>query len=237
MDKKLREAQLKILNIFAKGSKHFALCGGTALELFYLNHRFSADLDFFSPIYDHREIGNLVRSFKKEYSPEIKLESEFTLSDRARVRFYVIPVQGSSRPLKLDFVEDIVFNAPHIKKFKGVRVYAVENIYLQKIFAIVGGNPEIDEIGRQTMHGRQVARDVFDIYMLSKMIMPLHLFLKGASKDLQRGMVHWYRTFPRQEIKLDLLDLDIYEKNFDSREMIIYLEKEIKEFMKEVLTR
>lgn len=71
--------------------------------------------------------------------------------------------------------------------------------------------------------------------MLSEKIQPLHIFLKKAPAYLQRGIVHWYRTFPRQEIKLSLLDLDIYDKQFDSKEMVIYLEDEIKKFTDEAI--
>jgi predicted nucleotidyltransferase component of viral defense system len=49
MDKIIRQAQLEALRAFARTTKSFALSGGTALELFYLKHRFSRDLDFFSP--------------------------------------------------------------------------------------------------------------------------------------------------------------------------------------------
>lgn len=45
----------------------------------------------------------------------------------------------------------------------------------------------------------------------------------------------WYRTFSRQDLKLALIDLDIYELNFNSREMIVYLENEIKQFIRKVI--
>jgi hypothetical protein len=48
-------------------------------------------------------------------------------------------------------------------------------------------------------------------------------------------MAGWYQTFSRQELKLGLLDLDIYEHKFDAKEMIIYLESQIKKFVKQVL--
>ncbi|MBW2552855.1 MAG: hypothetical protein KAS98_05075 [Deltaproteobacteria bacterium] len=48
-------------------------------------------------------------------------------------------------------------------------------------------------------------------------------------------MVHWYRTFSRQQLKLDLLDMAIYDPKFNSAEMIMYLENEIKHFMREVI--
>ena len=137
--------------------------------------------------------------------------------------------------MKIDFVEDVLFERPSIRKIEGVRVYSVENIYFQKIAAISGTQLEIDEIGRQITEGRKEARDVFDVYMLSKKIKPLHTFLKNVPTLLQRGIIHWYRTFSRQGIKLALMDLDIYEPGFNSKEMITYLENEIKKFIREVI--
>jgi hypothetical protein len=152
--------------------------------------------------------------------------------DRARVRFYVIPVRGSDRPLKIDFVEDVVFKKPEIRKFDKVPVYSAENMYLQKIMAITGIEFSEDDIGRLHAGGRNKARDVFDLYMLSKKICELHIFLRQHPHQIKRGIVHWYQTFSRQDILLELLDLDIYDKNFDARKMIIYLEEEIKKFIK-----
>lgn len=235
MDFKIRGAQLKILDVFSKKAEDFALSGGTALELYYLNHRFSADLDFFSPKYELAEINDLVLAFKKHLNCKIELESEFMAGGRANVRFYTIPIKGSDRPLKIDFVEDVIFAKPDIKKIKVVRVYSVENIYLQKIFAITGMHLETDDTGRQITGGRRESRDIFDIYVLSRKIQPLHIFLKNVSQQLQRGMIHWYRTFSRQELKFALLDLDIYDKKFDAKEMITYLENEIKKFIKGVI--
>jgi predicted nucleotidyltransferase component of viral defense system len=203
--------------------------------LYYLRHRFSADLDFFSPKYDVTEINNLISAFEKQVKKKIHLESELTAGGKASVRFYTLPVKGSGRPLKIDFVEDVLFKRPVILKIEGVRVYSAENIYFQKIAAISGTQTEIDDVGRQIIEGRKEPRDVFDVYMLSKKIQPLHIFLKNVPAQLQRGIVHWYRTFSRQDLKLALIDLDIYEMNFNSKEMIVYLENEIKQFIKEVI--
>jgi len=232
---KVREAQKRVLDIFSKEARNFALAGGTALELYYLHHRFSADLDFFSSKYSVSEIDNLVSAFKKYGESRISLESELIAGGRAKVRFYTIPVKGSERPLKIDFVEDVSFDKPKIRKIKGVRVYGVDNIYFQKIVAIAGTLIGEDEVGRRIMEGRKEARDIFDVYMLSKNIQPLHLFLRSIPAPLQRGMVHWYRTFSRQELKLALLDMAIYDQKFNSAEMIMYLENEIKHFMREVI--
>ena len=235
MDKKLREVQLKCLKAFSDVAKNFALAGGTALELYYLHHRFSFDLDFFSTEYNLDEIDSLVKKFRQTLGVPLQLENELDLPQKAKVRFYTVLIDGFERPLKIDFVQEVFFKTPKIETFHCVRVYSAENIYIQKTIAIAGLNSETDDIGKEIMEGRMQARDVFDLYMLSKKIMPLHLFLKNLSNQLQRGMIHWYRTFSREHIKLELLGLEIYDKAFDVKQMILYLEDEIKIFIKEVV--
>ena len=149
--------------------------------------------------------------------------------------FYTVPIRNSARALKIDFIEDVIFNKPKITRFSGVPVYSIENIYWQKVAALAGTGSRQDEIGREVTKGRMEARDAFDIFVLSKKIRPLHIFLKKLPGDLQRGIVHWYRIFSRQDMKLSLLDLDIYDRGFNAREMIVYLENEVKEFIKQIL--
>lgn len=235
MDKNIRITQKEVLKVFSRHAKDFALSGGTALELYYLHHRFSVDLDFFSPKYNVNEIDNLVNKFKETLKLDIKLENKLMAKNMAKVMFYTMSLKDSERPLKIDFVEDVLFDNPDIENFEGIRVYSAENIYLQKITAITGTHVRIDHIGREIMQGRFEARDAFDIYMLSKKIEPLHIFLKKAPGHIQRGIVQWYRRFSRTEIKLALLELDIYVSKFNSKEMIIYLEKEIEKFIRETL--
>jgi len=233
MENSIRQVQKKVLKIFARKSSSFALAGGTALELFYLHHRFSVDLDFFSTRYNIPEISKIILELKKDFKG-VKLESELKILGKAKVRFYSIPIKGN-RQLKLDFVEDVISKSPKISKFGGISIYSIEDIYFHKIVAITGMRQDEDQVGRKMMQGRRQSRDVFDIYMLSKKIKPLHIFMKKIPAVLQRGMVHWYRTFSRQDLKLALLDLDIYDKKFNAREMVIYLEKEIKTFISEAI--
>lgn len=235
MNTPLRQAQLKALAVFAKKPGHFALAGGTALELYYLKHRFSADLDFFSPVFRRAEINSILAELKAAFGKKPTLENEFSAPDRAKVIFYTIPVKGSRRPLKLDFVEEVLSLRPEIKRFNGIPVYAPKAIYFHKISALTGTMPYLDDTGSEVSEGRMAARDVFDVYMLSRKIMPLHIFLKPLSSQWQRGIIHWYRSFSRHELKIALLDLDIYDKKFNATQMILYLEDEIKKFIKEVM--
>lgn len=235
MEAAIREAQKAVLKIFSGIKTNFALAGGTALELYYLHHRYSSDLDFFSPKFKDSDIKKIVAELGREINKGIRFESELTREGMARVRFYSLPVREAERVLKIDFVEDVFLKKPKIKNFGKVPVYSAEDIYFLKIIALAGSGAVIDSTGRWRMEGRQKARDVFDVYMLSKKIKPLHLFLKNIPSPWQRGMIHWYRTFSRHEFQLALLDMEIYDRQVDSRKIILYLEHEIKLFTKELL--
>jgi predicted nucleotidyltransferase component of viral defense system len=235
MDTIIRAAQWKILKTFGSAAKSFALAGGTALELFYLQHRFSRDLDFFSPKYPAKEIDDLVARFSQAVGKPFKIEAEFTAADHARVKFYSTKVKGAEQPLKIDFVEDVFLNDPNVRKFNGIPVYSARDIYFQKIITLTGTSLTNDAIGRARTTGRREARDIVDLYYLSKKIEPLHKFINKLDRQYQRGMIEWYRSYSRQETKLGALDLEIYERDFDVSELIRYLDAEIKKFMKEVV--
>ena len=89
-------------NIFSTFSREkiasqFYFTGGTALSVFYLNHRESEDLDFFSEKdFDPDEINRLIRSFTE------KNMFRFRFTKRANVRIYEI-LKGNQLILKVDF--------------------------------------------------------------------------------------------------------------------------------------
>lgn len=235
MDKTIRSAQLELLKVFSKNSKTFALSGGTALELFYLKHRFSRDLDFFSANYNIKEIDNLILKFNKILENPLKLEDELITKDRAKIRFYTGKVRGSKFPLKLDFVEDVFFKSPAIRRFGGVPVYSAENIYYKKIMTLIGTHIKEDITGKEIITGRRESRDIVDVYYLSKKVSPLHTFIKNFSGLYRRGIIYWYRTYSREDLKFGVLDLDIYDKSFDVSKMIVYFDEEIKKIIAETI--
>jgi predicted nucleotidyltransferase component of viral defense system len=235
MEDKIREAQLKVLKLFSKCRSSFALTGGTALELFYLKHRFSRDLDFFSPNYELREIEQIVKTISSGMKQEVNLQQEFTLATHAKVRFYTIEIKGGKALLKLDFVEDVLSPKPKIRKIQGIPVYDIFQIYLQKITAITGTNPTTNIIGKEITGGRQEVRDMIDLYYLSKKIKPLRQFLTTIPKVYQRGIVQWQKTYSRQEFKLGFLDYDIYDKKLDCSQIIIYLDNEVQKYIQAVV--
>jgi len=233
MDNNIRKMQLKVLGIFSKAAKTFALAGGTALELFYLKHRFSKDLDFFSPNYTIKEIENIVSQIKSGLKLEVKFENEFIATGHARVRFYTVGSKKTRTKLKIDFVEDVFFESPVIRKFNDIPVYDVKNIYTQKVFAIAGTYTAKNGFGKEIATGRNEARDVFDVYILSKQVKPLNVFIKNLPRVQQRGLIQWWRSFSRLDLKIGVMDLDIYRKKFDVSEMLNHLDDEIKKFIGE----
>lgn len=235
MNKEIREAQLEILKVFSRLSQTFALCGGTALELFYLRHRFSRDLDFFSAEYNFAEIDKLVAEFNKCLGKKLKLESELTIEGKAKVRFYTVNIKGAPSPLKIDFIEDVFIEKPTIRKFDFIPVYDVKNIYYHKILTLVGTKLTLDETGKDVITGRREPRDIVDVYYLSRKISPLHKFIKKFPSCYKRGLVYWYRTYSRYDFKIEAIELDIYDKEFNVSSVIKHFDKEIEKIIEEAL--
>lgn len=66
----LNSNQKKLLDFFATTSliKKFYLTGGTALSFFYLHHRLSIDLDFFSDTrFEFKDLENFLNKVKKAF--------------------------------------------------------------------------------------------------------------------------------------------------------------------------
>ena len=146
--------------------------------------------------------------------------------------FYSLSSGGLKRPLKIDFVEEVLIEKPRIRRMGGPSVYDVGDIYFHKIAAIAGSGERRDSTGRTVATGRNEPRDAFDIFVLSEKIRRLHLFLATVPRVYQRGFVQWARTYSRTDLKIAILDLDIYLDDFDVREMIAHIDAEVKEFIR-----
>ena len=148
------------------------LCGGTALDRCWLGHRLSYDLDFFLP--QGFGAGKLAVALKKagvEYETTDIVDS----LDRAnQLHGYVL--QGARR-LKVSFVEDAYFDLfpPITSPFGGVtvRTECVEGLYHRKLRTVSGHASHGDPVEG----GRQKARNVFDLYVLSRKVMPIRPFI------------------------------------------------------------
>jgi predicted nucleotidyltransferase component of viral defense system len=118
--KQLYSLQTKVLQLFNTIKGPFYLTGGSALGRFYLNHRFSADLDFF--------VNNLP-SFKKNVEPyeylirtNFSLQKEGSLVTNEFVRYLIAQDQLS---LRIEFVNDVLYR---YKNPIQNNIYPVDNL-------------------------------------------------------------------------------------------------------------
>ena len=236
MDEQLQELQSRVLRAVAGLGKHpFALAGGTALERYYFHHRFSRDLDFFSPRFDRNEIKRIVAGISAEIGLPIAPDTEFSTPEHARVARFITRAGKLDRPLRMDFVEDVICDCPRTRIIHGVPVYEAEEIYHHKINAVAGTRGETDATGREMPSGRNAPRDAVDIFYLSRGVKPLHMFLGNLPRTAQRMFVRWAQTYSRMDMKLGVLELDIYDRSFDVRDMIQQIDHEVEGFVRGVV--
>ena len=143
--KKLYELQDEVFEIVFRVENIFYLTGGTCLSRFYVEKRYSEDLDFFadaSPRYAFA-----VRRLKVNFLERFRLTVEVEAKDFTRFRINDL--------LQIDFVNEY---APRHKDVivtpSGYLIDNVENILTNKLTAIIG---------------RDNPKDVFDIYLIWKL--------------------------------------------------------------------
>jgi len=129
---KLYKLQDKFLAWWITLDLPFYLTGGTALGRFYLNHRYSEDLDFFvnaHPKY-HKYIDEIKRNIVKKFDVNIEqavFADEFT-------RFFI---SEDDLNLKIDLVNDIDYRTGNSIQTSYGAVETPANILSNKIAAII----------------------------------------------------------------------------------------------------
>ncbi|MDP2933994.1 MAG: nucleotidyl transferase AbiEii/AbiGii toxin family protein [bacterium] len=187
---------------------HFYLAGGTALSMFYYEHRGSYDLDFFTKEFSGAGVSKIVDQLVKDSGWRVELVAEQNKKDLLKVAVYMVHID-QEKTCKLDFVEDLVELTHPLKRVDGIDILSLDDIYLRKLYAAAGHIPSVNEAGQKVfLGGRHEAKDFYDIYCLSTITMPLSQFvLQQASPALAEGVVRWYQSYDRMEMKTGLLDL------------------------------
>ncbi len=150
MGKKIISSEQQLfLDFFSDQSllaENFYFSGGTALGLYYLQHRFSEDLDFFSrEEIDPTEITPYIRKSKSKLNfSRLDFEQSFNRNiyqlifspdDFLKVEFTYFPFQNIEKPKRKD----------------GILVDSLKDIAVNKVF---------------TIHQKPRGRDFFDLYMI-----------------------------------------------------------------------
>lgn len=125
----------------------FYLTGGTALGRFYLNHRYSEDLDFF--VNADPDFSKHILFIKNELQNQFKIDISKTIVTDEFARFFI---DDNNVLLKVEFVNDVAYRAGDpLENYPG-RIDTVTNILSNKLTTIVG---------------RDEPKDVFDIVTIS----------------------------------------------------------------------
>ncbi len=213
----------------------FYLAGGTALSLFYFQHRLSVDLDFFTPDFRPMRIKELTESLAKALSKKINLTGQNMEDKTAKMLIYNIHF-SSKDTLKIDFVEDVFELMKPTKTVEGIRVLSLEDIYIRKLYAACGAILGVDTIGRKQVSGGRVeAKDFYDLYFLSHTFMRLSKFIeKYGNPVIIEGLVRWFRSYDRMAMMDGVLTLDS-DRQVDYKKMEEYFKKEIDKIIEDQL--
>lgn len=175
------------------------LCGGTALSRFHLKHRLSYDLDFFVPTgFDAQALLN--RLAAKVSLANLEMTRDPIKADQLH---FTIDVNGM--PIKMSVVEDMYadffpsipsgLQASRVGR-TAILTEGIDGLYHRKLRTVVGWAAATDE---RPSGGRQTARDMFDLFVLSHAHMPLLPFIEQlpfafAMQAFQDGLANmpWF---------------------------------------------
>lgn len=142
--KELYKLQDNVMQIIFNCENIFYLTGGTCLNRFYFEKRYSDDLDFFTNRNQRFSfaVNNIIYNLEKELDVRILLE----LKDFHRIMI--------NNQLQVDFINDVEHRLGDIKVTKeGFIIDNVFNILSNKITAVLG---------------RDEPKDIFDIFFICK---------------------------------------------------------------------
>lgn len=145
---KLYQLQLSFLSWLNKLDLPFYLTGGTAISRFYLNHRYSDDLDFFTNATPN--FSKYINKVNNKISSRFNVNVSDELFTEDFCRFFITDNEVS---LKIEFVNDVEYRAGKPIATSYGLVDTIDNILANKIAAITG---------------RDEPKDVFDIIHIAE---------------------------------------------------------------------
>jgi len=223
--------QKAVLKALSGRIDNFYLAGGTALSLYYFQHRLSVDLDFFTREFVNSDVLRVTKYLKDALKKEVKLMGRNLNEKTAKIAVYNILFTAKDI-LKIDFVEDTAVLLKEPKVVDGIRILSLEDIYLRKLYALAGMIRMADETGRDRFAGgRSSAKDFYDVYFLSHTFMTLSEFAgKYCDSVTIEAIVRWFRTFDRMSMIDGILALAV-NKTVDYKMIEQHFKKEVKKII------
>lgn len=183
-------------------ARNFYLTGGTALAVFYLHHRYSEDLEFFSP--DPNAV-RLVQPALRRIADQLDVRLEFSRTFNTFVECFL--TSEDEERVKLDFAQDTPY-----------RLQPTE--YNQLFNLQVENSLDIAANKLSALFERAAEKDFVDIYVINRELISFAELLPRAREKhvgmddywlaiaLQR--VRQVKILPRMIIPLALADLQAY---------------------------
>lgn len=195
----INEIQKQILNAFGElpDSEHFYLAGGTALSYFYLKHRKSNDLDFFTPAEE------LILPFSHHLEEMLKKKALNVERQRGLRSFVELLVKKNAEVTIIHLAQDSSFRFDKTRVFPQhpkIQIDSLIDIAANKLLALFG---------------RATLRDFIDVYFLvkSSKFSPEELIKNAKIKDPGFDLYWLGVAFER---------INSFEK--DSPEMLLLIE-------------
>jgi hypothetical protein len=166
--------------LFGRNTETLILAGGTALSRGYLNHRISYDLDFFvADPFSTEALWQKLASIGLPLvgSPIVDTSGNFATQIH-------LTAQIGSQIVKLSVVEDLFSGMFETKEMAGGwRTEEISGLYHRKIRTISGTGKAISLTGAPVPKGgRQQARDLFDLCVLSQRIENVADFIRRINE-------------------------------------------------------
>jgi hypothetical protein len=177
----LTPLQWEFLSSFFEGGAAFFLTGGTALSAFYLQHRYSEDLDLFTLDGDAFE---RVPLYVADTAAKLTA-SAASLQVAPLFRRYKI--SRGAEAVIVDFVKELVPQVSEQKNdFDGIWVDTLPDIAANKIC---------------TLLGRAEIKDYIDVYFLARAGYPLEDYIESAQRK-DGGVSRATLAFMLSQVKL-----------------------------------
>ena len=144
--------------------KSFFLTGSTALAAFYLHHRLSEDLDFFT---ENPEEVREILPWLQETASQMDLRLEIRRQSKSFIDCFF--ESGGSGFLKIDFAHDAPFRLEKIRLLPEFQIY-VDNL------------TDISCNKLSALYDRAEPKDFVDLYFLDREFSPFDQILERAKK-------------------------------------------------------
>ncbi|MEW6041870.1 MAG: nucleotidyl transferase AbiEii/AbiGii toxin family protein [Elusimicrobiota bacterium] len=218
----LSQIQKKILEIFTTipEQNNFYLTGGTALSVFYLKHRRSNDLDFFTKLED------IITPFSYHLEEKLKNEKMIVQKHRMISSFLEYFLEKESETLIIHLAQDspLRFEEPKIfKEFPKLNVDSLIDIASNKLLALFGRATLRDFIDifflikkgeftpEKLMNDAKIKDPGFDLYWLGITLERINVFKENSPEmsflleplnfmELQNFFNNWRKNITRQII-------------------------------------